>query len=457
MAGLRPAFPAGVLAALLLVACSNAASPAPAPDAPLPARAQEPASAQAQEPEDERYLIPMEGEEEGFDQELLDARLAAITPRVALLRGLDWKHEVPAGVRTPAEFVEFAKGAVAEEYEEGELDDMGRSIALFGFVPEDMDLETTMLEMLESMVGGYYDPDTATFYMISTFNSGTMADYIMAHELGHALDDQYFPLNPFLEAAAGNSDQSFAATCVVEGSASAVGNMYLVRGARDGWLEGAMDFSSMLGMLDDIQEVPPYLIITMTLPYTVGNAFLVRETSVMAGMLKAPAADDLVRAFREPPTSSEQILHPEKYWEDESFDPPLAVEAPDRAAELGAGWRSVHDDTLGEIGCAILTMPRVPSALEVSAGGGDWVHEASSGWGGDRYRLYVHDELGAAMEWFTVWDSDRDAEEFEAALQEVAVPRAPLLRSVHREGPRVRVVFASGSALDAATRLASVR
>ena len=461
MRALRHAFPVLLLFPL---SCANAPSEenaAAAEAARLEAaqqRLEELAATEVvQEPAGDRYEIPMEGEDEGFDQETLDARVAAIVPRVAELRGLEWRHEVPAGVHTPEQFVAFAKGAVAEEYPDGALGRMGAAFGLFGLIPREMDIEAAMFDMLESMVGGYYDPATKTFYMISTFNSGALADYIMAHELGHALDDQHYPLDAYLEAAGDNSDRQWAATSVVEGSASAVGNMYLLRGIAEGWMEGEMNFGSMLGMLDDIQRVPPYLIISMTLPYTIGNAFLVRETNVMAGMLKPPTQEDLVRVFTDPPTSSEQILHPEKYWDAEQFDAPSEVVLADRSVELGDGWSSPYDDTLGELGCAVLVMPRVPTPVEVSAGGGTWVHEASAGWDGDRFRLYLHDEHGAAMEWRTVWDSEQDAEEFEAALQDVTLARAPLLRTVHRDGTTVRVVFADAGATEAAAKLATVR
>lgn len=422
------------LSILLALLTATAASAAPA--APTTAGA-----SQVQEPD--RYEIPMEEEADVFDQEALEARVKVITPRVAELRGLEWKHAVPAGVHTPQQFTEFAVEAFKTEFEEGELEAMGTTLGLFGFVPMGMNFETEMIEMLESMVGGYYDPETTTFYMISTFNQGVMADYIMAHELGHALDDQYYPLNPMMERAKENSDRGWATTCVIEGSASAIGNQYLIQGAQRGWIEGAMDMSSMLGMIDDIERIPPYLIITMTLPYTVGNAFLVRQTSALAGMMVAPTEEDLVHAFTSPPTSSEQILHPEKYWDEEHFDAPTEVEPPDRSAELGEGWRLAESDTLGEIGCAVLTMPRVPSALEVSAGGGDWVHDASAGWDGDCFQLYLHEEQGAKMLWRTVWDSEADAAEFAAALGEVVQPRVATLKSWAVEGITVDVVFAA--------------
>lgn len=420
-------------ATLLLLGCAGVpANPPPA------SAAQEP----KQEPD--RYAIPMEDDDENvFDQAVLDARVELIVPRVAELRGLDWKHSVPAGVHTPAQFIDFAKLAFEKEFEEGKLDAMAVSLGMFGFLPLGIDFENELLSMLEGMVGGYYDPETTHFYMISTFNQGVMADYIMAHELGHALDDQHYPLTAMQERAAANSDRSWATTCVIEGSASAVGNQYLLQGAMRGWLEGEMEFGSMLGMLDDIDRIPPYLIITMTLPYTQGNAFLVRETNVMAGMVKAPTEEDLVRCFTDPPTSSEQILHPEKYWDEQQFDAPTEVELADRSAEFGEGWRMAESDSMGEIGCSILTMKRVPSAIEVSAGGGNFAHEASSGWDGDVFRLYLHDELGARMDWKSVWDSEEDAAQFVAALEAVVSPRLPTLRSWSISGTTVFVQFAA--------------
>ncbi len=404
---------------------------------------------QAQE---DPYAIPMEDEDEGgLTQEELEAKAEVILPRVAQMRGWAWKKPVPVGITTPDEFIEFASKSFAEEYGSERLAGLTSSYVLLGFMEPGLDFQQTMLDMLRSQVGGYYDPDTAKFYMMSTFNKGSMADYIMAHELCHALDDQYFDLNALFDAAKGNSDREFAVRCVAEGSASSLGNLYLMRGIQEQWLDSSdlMDADMVSAMMGSMEQVPPFFVISLALPYIDGNTFVVRETSanVMAMMMKTPADADLKHMFAQPPTSSEQILHPEKYWDEASFDPPLEVKLPDVHAQLGAGWRLADTDVLGELGCAMLTMKNVPTAMVVSAGGARMVAPASAGWGGDLYRCYVHEDGRAMMHWKTLWDTEADAEEFAQALRSRGMERAPLMRRIDLEGNRVEVWFATDDAV----------
>jgi len=210
-------------------------------------------------------------------------------------------------------------------------------------------------------------------------------------------------------------------------------------------LDGDM-VSAMMGSMD---KVPPYFIINMSLPYIDGNTFVLRQTSesFMAAMMMAPQDADLQRMFRNPPTSSEQVLHPEKYWVEESFDAPIAVEVPDRSESLGPGWSLVDTDTLGELGCAMLVMKNVPTPMAVSMGSAKMAVPESSGWGGDQYRAYLHEDGRKIMNWSTVWDTELDAVEFAEALRNRGMERAPMMRRIDLQGNRVQVTFASDDAV----------
>jgi len=334
---------------------------------------------------------------------------------------------------------------------------MTTSYGLLGLMDPEMDFEATMMDMLRSQVGGYYDPKEGKFFMMSTFNKGGMADYIMAHELCHALDDQYFDLEAMFESATGSSDQEFALRCAIEGSASSAGNLYLFQGIQKGWLDGGdlMDADMMSAMMGSMDAVPPYFIINMSLPYIDGNCFVVRSTveNMMAALMVTPKDADLQHMFRNPPTSSEQVLHPEKYWEEEHFDAPVAVELADRSADLGSGWSLVDTDTMGELGCAAVSMKRLPTAMEVSMGSARMVAPSSAGWGGDQYRTYLHEDGACLMQWSTVWDSEEDAREFAEAMREHGMKRAPWLRLVEVQGDKVMLHYASDDAVAVLERL----
>ena len=132
----------------------------------------------------------------------------------------------------------------------------------------------------------------------------------------------------------------------------------------------------------------------MVRPYMDGWAF-VKNLHAMGGQ----AAVD--KAFRRPPASSEQVLHPEKYLANEA---PLKVAVLNLLPVLGKGWKVLHENTLGEFGVNIL--------LRTAKLGSSVIGPAARGWGGDRFRAYRHEDGRVTLYWRTMWDSGRDAREF---------------------------------------------
>src|SRR5262249_46044394 len=134
-----------------------------------------------------------------------------------------------------------------------------------------------------------------------------------------------------------------------------------------------------------------------------GQKFLLRgDVTRLTGGARGA---DIDHAFRTPPVSTEQILHPEKYWTDGSPDLPRPVALPDLSARLGPGWKRLDPGTLGELAIATLTEPSPTDLLSPAAAlGNGWTNEAASGWGGDEWSLYAKgDARFAALA--TVWDT----------------------------------------------------
>jgi hypothetical protein len=108
-------------------------------------------------------------------------------------------------------------------------------------------------------------------------------------------------------------------------------------------------------------------------------------------------------AYANPPLSTEQILHPERYPSDE----PHVVSLPPLADTLGMGWRLVDEDVLGEFGL------QLHLGVHVSASDDDAVDTAAEGWGGDRYAVYWReDETAFVVVLRLIWDTPADADEF---------------------------------------------
>ncbi|MFN2188804.1 MAG: hypothetical protein ACK2T3_08565 [Candidatus Promineifilaceae bacterium] len=112
-------------------------------------------------------------------------------------------------------------------------------------------------------------------------------------------------------------------------------------------------------------------------------------------------------AWQFPPTSTEQIIHPDLYLKNAL---PRYLDLQDIAAGvLTEGWRKVDDDTFGEFFLR-LYLGETLSAEEAAA--------ASSGWAGGSYALFEREEdQSTLLLLLLAWDSPGEQEEFETAFQ----------------------------------------
>ena len=109
-------------------------------------------------------------------------------------------------------------------------------------------------------------------------------------------------------------------------------------------------------------------------------------------------------AFGNPPTSTEQVLHPQKYVSGEG---PVAVSLPDVADALGEDWEEVYSDVMGEF--FLRTYLETRTAEPAAA-------LAAAGWGGDRYALLRGPGDEYALVSLIEWDTGQDAREFLNAM-----------------------------------------
>jgi hypothetical protein len=375
------------------------------------------------------------------------AIVAAIQPTVEELRGLRFDHAVS---------VEKADDAIARSHFEERMRTYWPEPQMrveqdayidLGLLPGRSDLKGSVLEALKEQAAGYYDPQRNAFVVLDDM-PGSMASIIVAHELTHALDDQHFGIDRLVDAAGGDSEKSGGVAAVVEGSGTLVMTMFTVREMVAGRLtaEGTKEIQeSEAGQAKVLKTTPQVVQRILVGPYILGMRFLLRGDIASIPKDVAPKAD-LDRAFHDPPVSWEQVLHPEKYWDPVKRDLPRPIALPNLAPVLGEGWVLEGQGKLGELLLAILTGPEIdvldPMGLKDARG---WTNEAASGWGGDLWQHYRRGDGGVTV-LATVWDSKKDAREFEAAL-----PASPG-RAVFAKADAVVVV--AGAAGDHAKALA---
>jgi hypothetical protein len=128
-----------------------------------------------------------------------------------------------------------------------------------------------------------------------------------------------------------------------------------------------------------------------------------------------------------PPRSTEQVLHPEKYFQKPEY--PLAIRVGAIAPFIGKGnWELAEDTTLGEL---------VIRVLVERFADGDRARAVAAGWDGDRLvALTKDDQIG--LVWMTAWDTEADAVEFERAYGEIVQRKlGPAPQSEASARPRV--------------------
>jgi hypothetical protein len=350
-----------------------------------------------------------------WTQEELDRISLEIQRDIEVLRGKSFKGVVPAKLATKPEFLEYAIERQERTEPPAKVAADEQIAKMLGLIPPDMDLVATGMKLLEEQVGGVYLPERKVFYLMENVPPG-VAKPTLAHELTHALDDQIHDLDAAMELRAMETDALLAYQAVVEGSGMSV----MAR-----WMQGHADEVDMAGMSEfeeesnrSLAKAPMYLWKPLMGAYLVGMEFLSRTDSLMGSQLKPAKNEDLDRALLDPPRSTEQVLHPEKYWDPVHLDPPRRIEH--AADTLPEGWKVLRRDTLGELILGLLTTPLEQRAAPdfsnaMSILGLKFTSEISSGWGGDALVLLGKGDA-RVLQLVTVWDSERDAGEFFGAL-----------------------------------------
>ena len=341
-------------------------------------------------------------------------------------RGLKALRSVPAGSTSPRKLKAQIMASMPKDLPEAELKALGISLKAFGLIPETMDLGRYLPELLSSQVAGFYDPDDKYMTLVDTPWAGAgkkeermeSEDMVLVHELTHALQDQHFDLHRFEERDP-LSDGGTAKKALVEGDATltmfdasmkasfeAMPGVDTVLTSMMQDPEALLAGSGSFPGAEEMRAAPAWIRDTLMFSYLQGLTFC-----VSAKRLGGQALLDY--AFTtDPPRSSEQVLHPEK-WHTKRDDP-VGLRFPDLTAEL-PGYRKASEGEMGELGLRILFRQDLESREQADA--------AAAGWGGDRFAVYEKGG-GRLIVWLTEWDTEADAGEFRSALQAVTGWRA---------------------------------
>lgn len=351
-----------------------------------------------------------------WSQAELERLSREIEGQVEALRGERFLKPVVVKLATREDLLRYVKLRMERDTPPARLAAESDLSKLLGVFPADGDLLATQLEFLEEQVAGFYDPDTDSFALMDT-TPRDLARIVMAHELAHALDDQLDNIDGTAARLGQDTDQQLAFHSVVEGAAMAVMTRWQLQHAAS--LDTAALIESQRTQLDALGIAPAWLWKPMFAAYMQGAAFLARNDNWVRAQGAGATNADIRAAFANPPRSSEQVLHPGKYWSEAQRDEPQVLEF--EIGDLPEGWEVRREDTLGELTLGIVVSgARERSGLKLNGNpmallGVKFTHELAAGWGGDRIVL-VSRGTSHVVRWVTRWDSERDAAEFFGAL-----------------------------------------
>lgn len=327
--------------------------------------------------------------------------MGALEDETEALRGLAETTPISRTLVTREELAALLEDEFDKEYPPEEVAEDVLVLAAFDFVAPDLDLRQVLLDVYSSEILGQYDDELDTFYIVSDGEFDLLDQLTFVHEYTHGLQDQNFDLDSFVDEDQLSDDEILARMALVEGDASLAMSEYLLAhiselSADD--LQALQEADSGSGE-DALSAAPAIIRENLVFPYIQGLQFVsvVQERGWQA----------VDEAYSDPPQSTEQILHPDKYL---ARDEPQLVSVPPLTGTLGTDWRLVEAGTLGEFQTSLYLAQQVD---QVTA------DQASQGWDGDQYAVYAGD--GATVLAFaTVWDSVEDRDEFVAAYQAYA-------------------------------------
>jgi hypothetical protein len=305
--------------------------------------------------------------------------------QVAAIRGLEWKGALPVRFLTKAQLAQRVRDINAEEMAEhrDELAADEAVLKLLQLIEKDVDYAKTIDSILAGGVLGFYDYEERELFVGAA--DGPLSPAVkatLAHELAHALTDQHFDFGNRRKALDDQerTEESFAFGALIEGDAELVATLWQERHLSE--RERAEAASGGAADAGTYARAPRYLLEALFFPYQNGLTFA-------RSRHRAGGFAEVDKAYRNPPTSTEHILHPETYAAGQTWSPPAL---PDVAAATGCS--SVDSGTLGEFDMAQLL------AGEISRSD---ANSAAAGWNGDAFRAV---RCGAALGLADRWQTD---------------------------------------------------
>lgn len=347
---------------------------------------------------------PVRAQRDATIAQLVDS----LKPAVERAAGFRFRTTPRSAMRSRDQVRAYLIAKLRQELPPSRVRGIETAYRLLALLPDTLELEPLLVNLYSEQVAGYYDPDSTMLFGV-TGADRLQLRLVLAHEMVHALQGQYLPLDSILHDIRSN-DRLTAAQAVLEGQATLVSIRVLSPGvdvtAQQGfWDEYREQVAEQQDAMPVFAHAPLLIRETLLFPYLDGAEFM--------RWWGTSALRDSLPAGARMPASTEQILTPDRYRQ---RDQPVVLRF------VAGSPRRTYEDDLGELEIRVLDA-QLRGDVEAPR------DIAPIGWGGDLYGVFDSPK-GAALVWYVVWDDPASDDRFLAAT-------GARLRARERPGYRV--------------------
>jgi len=316
------------------------------------------------------------------------------------------------------------------DYAPGEMHAQETMLKAFGLVGPDFDLEQFLIRFYTEQAAGVYDPRRKTM-LIADWTDKDTQKAVLAHELTHALQDQNFDLQKFLEGRREDDDATAARQAIAEGHATAAMVQMMMAPQKLEDVPTAVPLMNMAMQLQ-IEQYPVFSSAPFFFRYQALFSYA-QGVSFMERGLAEGGWQELRDFFLHPPQTTKEIFDPDVYFKHQRL-PEMKLPDP-KPMEHGARLRVVDRNRMGQLGYYCLLAQLLSE---------DEAKKVAPSWLADRYLVYEDpDARRYAVVARTRWASAEAAADFFRDLHTILVKKYPNMGTMRAIPPE-----ADGAAMD---------
>lgn len=338
--------------------------------------------------------------------EEISEKMDEIQVQIIQVRSLEPDQSLKRELLSADQLREKVRTEFLADYSSEEAIQDAKILNIIGLLDPGFDLIGFYNDLYSEQIAGYYDNSLMVMYVVKGSSFGGLESSTFGHEYVHALQDQNYDIKNGLkfskEDCENNTERCFGIQALIEGDATVTEQL---------WLTSFASKQDRLEILEFYQQfqspvydaAPEFMRLDFLFPYQYGAEFVYTLLD-----LDGWHAVDL--AYLNPPLSSEQIMHPDRYPQ----DIPIFVTIKNAQPDLGSEWEVLDTGELGEWYTYLILAHGYLANVRLSDGE---ARIAAKGWGGDRYVVYQNTNNQSLI--YTqkyIFDTDSDATEFFNAL-----------------------------------------